>query len=238
MPESGQATMNRQLTGLLNELFLQWSGPLPRLHYVTDAGTHPQGYFRSVLKKMKHPRSGESLGWTWCVDYFHVAERISTLADCLFQCPREAASWSTKMRKILKNKPAGISRLIRSAAALARHRGIGRNRDDFHTAMKFLKKYRRWMNYAELQSEGLAIGSGVTEAACKTIIGYRFKQSGMRWKKPSGQHILDLRVIKKSRIWRNAFDRLLEQPLSLKFSKLQKSESETTRFTRNYPVAA
>ena len=238
MPQSGQATMNRQLTGLLNELFVQWPAELPRLHYVTDAGHHPQDYFRRVLKKMRHPRTAERLSWTWCVDYYHVAERISTLADGLFGCPREAASWSTKMRKILKNKPAGISRLIRSAAALARHRGIGGNQKDFHTAMNFLKKYRWWMNYAELQSQGLAIGSGVTEAACKTIIGYRFKQSGMRWKKATGQHILDLRVMKKSRIWRSAFDRWLNQALPYKFAKPKKIEPEPNELPRNYPLAA
>jgi hypothetical protein len=44
----------------------------------------------------------------------------------------------------------------------------------------------------------LPIGSGVTEAACKMIFGYRFKQSGMRWKGEQGQRVLELRVILKS----------------------------------------
>jgi hypothetical protein len=57
------------------------------------------------------------------------------------------------------------------------------------------------MSYASARQRGLPIGSGVTEAACKMIFSYRFKQSGMRWKYDQGQHVLDLRVILKSRIW-------------------------------------
>jgi hypothetical protein len=52
---------------------------------------------------------------------------------------------------------------------------------------------------------GLPIGSGVTEAACKTIVNYRFKQSGMRWHYVTGQHILDLRVLLKSGVWRRVY---------------------------------
>jgi hypothetical protein len=37
------------------------------------------------------------------------------------------------------------------------------------------------MRYAKFRSEGLFVGSGVVEAGCKTVIGLRLKQSGMRW---------------------------------------------------------
>jgi molybdenum cofactor biosynthesis enzyme MoaA len=61
------------------------------------------------------------------------------------------------------------------------------------------------MNYRECRRVGLPIGSGVTEAACKTIVNYRFKQSGMRWHCVTGQHVLDLRVILKSGVWRRIY---------------------------------
>ena len=48
---------------------------------------------------------------------------------------------------------------------------------------------------------GLPIGSGVTEAACKTIVAQRLKLSGMRWSKAGAQPILDLRVTLLSGIW-------------------------------------
>ena len=46
------------------------------------------------------------------------------------------------------------------------------------------------MNYAELKAQGFMIGSGVVEAACKTLVTQRLKQSGMRWSVPGAQAIL------------------------------------------------
>jgi hypothetical protein len=34
------------------------------------------------------------------------------------------------------------------------------------------------MRYPEFRAQGLFVGSGVIEAGCKTVIGYRLKQSG------------------------------------------------------------
>jgi len=57
------------------------------------------------------------------------------------------------------------------------------------------------MDYAEYRKRGLPIGSGVTEAGCKTVFTQRFKQSGMSWHVEDGQSILDLRVIRLSKLW-------------------------------------
>ena len=46
------------------------------------------------------------------------------------------------------------------------------------------------MQYAELKAKGFMIGSGVVEAACKTLVTQRLKQSGMRWSVSGAQAIL------------------------------------------------
>jgi hypothetical protein len=210
MPELGQATMTDELRRLVTDVLAGWEGPLPRLHYVTDAGHHPQEFFRSVLTGMKHPRTGERLGWTWAVDYYHAAERITTIAEAVFGAGCEASAWAEKMRSVLKNKTAGVSRLLQSAQALRRSRGLHGRRKEFEEAVGYLSKYSRWMDYAGYRRVGLPIGSGVTEAACKTIFGYRFKQSGMRWHNETGQHVLDLRVILKSGVWNSVREAWLD----------------------------
>jgi len=44
---------------------LQGAGPeVLELRYVTDAGCHPQAYYRNVLCKMKHPLTNRRLKWT------------------------------------------------------------------------------------------------------------------------------------------------------------------------------
>ena len=45
----------------------------------------------------------------------------------------------------------------------------------------------------------LPLGSGVTEAACKTVFTQRLKNSGMRWSHDGAKTILTLRTILLSR---------------------------------------
>ena len=52
------------------------------------------------------------------------------------------------------------------------------------------------MNYDELKSAGLPIGSGLLEGACKYVIGKRFKGSGMRSKKKDNESVLKVRLSK------------------------------------------
>lgn len=54
----------------------------------------------------------------------------------------------------------------------------------------YFRKNRKRMNYAALKSAGFMIGSGVVEAACKTLVTQRLKQSGMRWSTGGAQAIL------------------------------------------------
>src|ERR1039458_6205815 len=49
------------------------------------------------------------------------------------------------------------------------------------------------MRYPEFRSQYLFVGSGVIEAACKTVIGSRCKQSGMFWTVHAANAILALR---------------------------------------------
>ena len=54
------------------------------------------------------------------------------------------------------------------------------------------------MNYAEHVAANHPIGSGVTEAACKTIVKQRLGQSGMQWKDKGAGIILSLRALTHS----------------------------------------
>ena len=57
-PELGQATMDRMLTELLTELFERFTGPLPRLAYITDSGSNEISYYQQVLRRMVPPGTG------------------------------------------------------------------------------------------------------------------------------------------------------------------------------------
>jgi hypothetical protein len=65
------------------------------------------------------------------------------------------------------------------------------------------------MRYRHYSGQRLPIGSGITEAACKTVFTQRLKRSGMSWTREGGQVILDLRVIWLSGIWAEVHQRYL-----------------------------
>jgi hypothetical protein len=209
-PEPGQGTMSGQLTELLRALLRRWDGPLPRLSYVTDAGDNETTYYRQVLRRLRHPRTGKRLTWTWVVDYYHASERLWQMAEALFGSSPRLRAWVRKMQKLLL-KPGGVGRVLHSAAALRSLMKLrGQRLTNFRKAYRYLQTRRGHLRYAEYRRLGLPIGSGVTEAACKTVYTQRLKLSGMRWKWPGAQSILTLRILLLSGVWAKAYERTLE----------------------------
>ena len=61
------------------------------------------------------------------------------------------------------------------------------------------------MTYFAWREQGLPIGSGVVEAACKTLVSQRLKLSGMRWSDEGAQAILRLRGWQQSDLFDQAW---------------------------------
>jgi hypothetical protein len=211
MPESKQGTMSQQLTRLVQAVVQRWQRPLPRLCYVTDAGDNETAYYTNVLRRLRHPRTGERLEWTRVVDFYHASQRLWQMAEALFGTGPAAKSWARRLRQLLK-EPNGIRRVLNSAAVLrSRHTLRGTARQEFDKAYGYLRQRTKYMRYADYKRVGIPRGSGVTEAACKTIYTQRLKLSGMRWQKAGAQTILNLRVLLLSGVWAEAYQRLLQK---------------------------
>jgi hypothetical protein len=233
MPEAKQATLSTTLTQLLTATLKDWHGPLPRLAYITDKGSAPDEYYQRVLKKMKHPREGKPLDWEWVLDFWHVCSYIGKMADALFGAETKAGmKWFAKMRQWLRDRPQGAAHVVRSAMQYLERRKMTKAQTaEFWKAYRYLRRHRRLMDYTGYRRRGLPIGSGVTEAACKTVFTQRFKRSGMRWGHASGQVILDLRVIYLSGIWAEAFaadlaSREWPRPSGATWGKLQQGSHQ------------
>ena len=82
--------------------------------------------------------------------------------------------------------------------------------DEAEKAERYLRRYKRFMNYAWARNEGYPIGSGVVESACKQIVSQRLKLSGMRWHREGAQVVMTLRSILLSKIWDTVFEKWLE----------------------------
>ena len=85
----------------------------------------------------------------------------------------------------------GVEKVIR---ALDYQRKKFPRRTRIGEVLRYFRRNRHRMRYADTQARHLPIGSGVVEAACKTLVTQRLKRSGMRWRHPGGQAILTLRA--------------------------------------------
>ena len=224
-PEANQATLSSRMTAVIDEVLRRWEGTLPRLSYVTDAGANETTYFEKVLRPLKHPRTEEALAWHRVIDFYHVMERVWAMAKALFgRDDRAGAAWAQRMKKLLK-KPNGAFRMLHAAAAMASRRGMSTPRQTaYNKAYEYIRKRTKWMKYHMYKRLGIPRGSGVTEAACKTLVTQRLKLSGMRWKTPGAQTVLDLRTELLSGTWKAANLQILAtRPQPIKRTPAQES---------------
>lgn len=211
MPQGGQGALTERLTALLNAVFRMWTGPLPRLAYVTDAGNHQASYYRKVLRVMVHPQTGERLSWFRVSDYYHAAQYLTKLSQALFGETAKASKWARRMRRRLKEKD-GVKRVLQSATMHRKGQKLSKEAEKLYAeASGYLHRQRQWLNYWEYKRLGLPIGSGITEAGCKIVVTQRMKQSGMRWKAEGGQVVLTLRCLLLSDTWSSAIAEMLKR---------------------------
>jgi len=201
MPQARQAALTEDLTALVTAVLRRWPGTAPRLAYVTDKGQAQDDYYRRVLRQMGDPRRpGQRLRWAWVLDFFHVCGYVAALGEALFKA--KGRGWFGRMRQWLQQRRQGVAQVLRSAWQHRLRQRLSRAAQAaFWKAYRYLRRHSRWMDYARCRRLGLPIGSGVTEAACKTVFTQRLKRSGMRWQRESGQVIVDLRVLHLSGIW-------------------------------------
>ena len=136
------------------------------------------------------------------------------------------------MRHVLKSKVDGVARVLQSASALRRCRGLRGQAKLYNQAYRYIKTRTQWMRYQSYQRQKLPRGSGITEAACKVVFTQRLKRSGMSWTIAGGQVILDLRVIRLSRVWDDVHRRYLaSKPLPV-------TCVDTVKAAQQQPLAA
>ena len=138
---------------------------------------------------------------------------LSKLAEALFGKDTAAATaWAAKMRRWLRDQRHGIFRVLHSAAAHAcRWELTAQEQRAYQEAYQYLRQRMGMMDYWGCRRRGLAIGSGITEAACKTLFTQRFKQSGMKWSLEGGQVVVELRGLWLSGLWRPVYATYLER---------------------------
>jgi hypothetical protein len=162
---------------------------------------HAAGYGKAKRRAFL----GDGAHWLWelaslhfpeavpVLDWFHLSENVHAAADAVFGEATEAAKQWAKAR--LDELWAGDVRRARRAVAEERKRRRGARREAMRKLGVYLKNNAGRMDYARYREQGLPIGSGPVEAMCKTLVGGRCKQAGMRnWTRRGAEAVLRLRA--------------------------------------------
>lgn len=137
------------------------------------------------------------------LDFYHGAEKLKDALDAAYGVDSPTATVQfEKLRHRLRHEVDGVERVIRALVHL-RSKQPGNER--IGQALGYFRTHRHRMGYAGAKAKGLPIGSGVVEAACKTLVTERLKRSGMRWGLRGGQAILTLRSLVQSQRFDHAW---------------------------------
>ena len=128
----------------------------------------------------------------YLVDMFHVAQYLQLGADAVHGEGTPAAKeLSEHWRVTLKAYDNGALRVLKSMRYQRKTLGYS-PRMQLDKAIDYLATHRNAdrTNYAEALRRNYPIGTGVTEAAAKTLVSVRMKRAGARYSHHGGQTIL------------------------------------------------
>jgi len=126
------------------------------------------------------------------LDYYHAAERVHEVARVVYgEGSARARAWAEARCQWLWD--GGVDRVLRSLRALRPAHAEGR--ETVRQALGYFTSNRQRMDYPSYRARGYHVGSGVVEAACKTVAAARCKRSGMRWSREGAQAVLNLRCL-------------------------------------------
>jgi len=96
----------------------------------------------------------------------------------------------------LKHNVGAASRLLREMIEYRElHTMPTERQKELNASITYFSNNKSRLFYARNVENHIPIGSGVTEAACKTLVKQRLCNSGMRWKEKGAAAVLSLRSL-------------------------------------------
>ena len=147
------------------------------------------------------------------LDFFHVTEYLAKVAYAAYPGKTDKPKrtlWLDERCQQLKHQPNTAETLISEMETLSRKTSLTKTiKADLQAALTYFRNHVHMMDYAAHTQANLPIGSGVTEAACKTLVKQRLCGSGMRWKSQGAKVILSLRALIQSKgRWQQFWDKV------------------------------
>jgi hypothetical protein len=131
-----------------------------------------------------------------CIDCYHASAYLDWVAKAKHpRNPTARQAWLEERRHRLRHEPGYARKLLEEMEAID-VAGLDETVvAELEQAQTYFRNHHEQMNYAEREAAKLPIGSGVTEAACKTIIKMRMCRGGAKWKEEGARAVLSLRTL-------------------------------------------
>jgi hypothetical protein len=130
------------------------------------------------------------------LDFYHFAEHVAAASTACWglETP-ESKNWTGKVLHMAKHDgPLAVLKEI--AATRAMLRAVAK-RKALSNLEQYVAKRMEMTDYPRFAAAGFDIGSGPTEAKCKTVPS-RLKGSGMRWNLPNAEAMAALACVEQS----------------------------------------
>ncbi len=174
----------------------------------------PRIYAEAVRRGLRQAQKVIVLGdggpWIWgiaaqyfpfatqIVDLYHARQHLAELGKVVYgPATAKCKEWATARCEQLDD--GKVEAVITSMKRLRPR--TQKAREEIRKAIDYFQTNAERMRYAEFRRQGLFVGSGVVEAGCKTVIGLRLKQSGMRWTVAGANAIIALRCCQLNGRW-------------------------------------
>jgi hypothetical protein len=137
------------------------------------------------------------------LDFYHASEYVGKAAVVMFpgkgKKPKaEREAWLADQLHQLKHKQGAAGRLLSVLEEFVSTKVL-KNAQDVETMLStitYLENQKERMKYSYSVARNWPIGSGVTEAACKTLIKQRLCKSGARWNDGGAIAVLSIRSLR------------------------------------------
>lgn len=134
---------------------------------------------------------------TWQIlDFYHASGYLAGAAPGMERGKAQRAAWLEAACHALKHDRGAAQRLATELSTRAEAApGSGQSVKALQAAATYFTHNVARMNYSVCAAMAMPIGSGVTEAACKTLVKARLCSSGMPWTREGAQSVLTLRAL-------------------------------------------
>ena len=151
---------------------------------ISDGGSGLEEFLRSHFPRVE----------VVILDFFHAAEYLGAIGRAWHIGDEEASkAWSAQWCHELKH--AGCAAVLPKLRALAEPDVPPSARVPLADAIRYFENQKHRMDYPSYRAKGWQIGSGPVESACKSVVGARMKQTGMRWGTDGAEQVAHIRAL-------------------------------------------